>query len=93
MLNDISFKYEEPLYANDGTMYLPDFTIKWQGETYYWEHVGRLDLPKYREHWDVKKKWYEKHFPGQLLVTFEGQDQSKQIKAILEENFKVKLKN
>ena len=37
MLSDyeVPFKYEEPLYADDGTMYLPDFTVKFRGETYY----------------------------------------------------------
>ena len=69
---DVPFIYEEPLYAPDGTMFLPDFTVKFRGETYYWEHVGRLDLPDYRAHWDVKKEWYEKHFPGRLLTTYEG---------------------
>ena len=41
---EVPFVYEEPLYAPDGTMFLPDFTVKFRGETYYWEHVGRLDL-------------------------------------------------
>ena len=57
-------------------MFLPDFTVKFRGETYYWEHVGRLDLPDYKAHWEIKEKWYEKHFPGKLLTTFEGKDLS-----------------
>lgn len=73
---EVPFIYEEPLYAPDGTMFLPDFTVKFRGETYYWEHVGRLDLPDYKAHWENKKKWYEKHFPGKLLTTFEGKDLS-----------------
>lgn len=73
---DVPFIYEKPLYAPDGTMFLPDFTVKFRGETYYWEHVGRLDLPRYKEHWEIKKKWYEKHFPGRLLTTYEGKDLS-----------------
>ena len=32
---DVPFVYEEPLYAPDGTMFLPDFTVKFRGETYY----------------------------------------------------------
>lgn len=47
---NIEFKYEEPLYAKDGTMYLPDFTVIFRGETYYWEHVGMLDKPDYKKH-------------------------------------------
>lgn len=73
---EVPFLYEEPLYAPDGTMFLPDFTVKFRGEVYYWEHVGRLDLPDYRDHWEKKQKWYEKHFPGKLLVTYEGRDLS-----------------
>lgn len=73
---EIPFKYEEPLFAPDGTMYLPDFTVTFRGETFFWEHVGRLDLPGYRAHWEKKLKWYEKNFPGQLLTTYEGQNLS-----------------
>lgn len=74
----IEMRYEKPLYASDGTMYLPDFTLLWRGEEFYWEHLGRLDLPDYKKKWDIKQSWYEKHFPGQLLVTKEGSDLSKQ---------------
>ena len=73
---EVPFIYEEPLYAPDGTMFLPDFTVRFRGETYYWEHIGRLDLPDYKAHWEIKEKWYEKHFPGKLLITYEGKDLS-----------------
>ena len=72
----VPFFFEEPLFAPDGTMFLPDFTIKFRGETYYWEHVGRLDRADYRVHWEVKKKWYEKHFPGRCVTTYEDKDLS-----------------
>lgn len=45
---EVPFKYEVLLYADDGTMYLPDFTVKFRGETYYWEHIVRIDLPDYK---------------------------------------------
>lgn len=80
----IPFEYEIPLYAPDGTMYLPDFTVTFRGETYYWEHVGMLDNLGYRAHWEKKVKWYEKHFPGKLLVTYEGPDLSVKAKEIIE---------
>lgn len=73
---EVPFVYEQPLYAPDGTMFLPDFTVKFMGETYYWEHVGRLDCPDYKAHWEKKEKWYNKHFPGKLLVTYESKDLS-----------------
>ena len=73
---DIPFKYEEPLYAPDGTMFLPDFTITFRGETYYWEPVGMLDRSDYKAHWKKKQMWYKKLFPGQLLITYEGKNLS-----------------
>ncbi|MDY6863748.1 MAG: AAA family ATPase [Thermodesulfobacteriota bacterium] len=86
-LKEIPFEYEVPLFAKDGTMYLPDFTVTWKGRKYYWEHVGRLDLPKYKEHWEKKKEWYEEHFPGQLIVTYESDSQTKDIECIIKHNF------
>lgn len=59
------------------SMYLPDFTIHWQGTDYIWEHVDRLDLPEYKNHWETKQQWYEKNFPGQLIATFEGPDSNR----------------
>lgn len=73
----IKFWYEKPLIAADGTMYLPDFTIQFRGEFYYWEHLGMLSKPEYQEHWNDKKSWYEEHYPNQLLVTEEGSELSK----------------
>ena len=69
---EIPFKYEEPLYAPDGTMYLPDFTVMFRGEEYYWEHVGLTNNKNYMNHWAKKEKWYEKNFPGKLIATYEG---------------------
>lgn len=62
------------MYAPDRTFYLPDFTVNVNGKTYYWEHVGMLDKPKYKERWEQKVAWYEKHFPGKLLTTYESGD-------------------
>lgn len=77
-------EYEQPLIAKDGTFYLPDFTIKWRGKTYYWEHLGMLDNPKYKRHWDDKQKWYDNHFKGQLITTIESQTLSLESRAIIE---------
>ena len=80
---EIPFKYEEPLFAPDGTMYLPDFTVKFRGEEYYWEHVGRTNDPKYMSHWADKEDWYHKHFPGKLLVTYESNNLSTDAAALI----------
>jgi hypothetical protein len=81
------FAYEVPLFAPDGTMYLPDFTIEWRGQKYFWEHLGMLERAKYRERWEEKQKWYEKHFPGMLLVTKESPHLSKEAEKTIAETF------
>ncbi len=84
---NISFKYEVPLFAPDGTFYIPDFTITWNGEQWYWEHLGLLNIDDYRNHWQVKKEWYEKHFPGRLITTAESTTLSKNAKNIVDKYF------
>ena len=77
---DMDYSYEKPLFAPDGSMYLPDFTITFQGEDYYWEHLGLLDQTKYAAKWEKKKQWYERNFAGKLITSIEGNDLSVQIK-------------
>ena len=84
---DIPFLYENPLYASDGTFYLPDFTIKWRGKEYFWEHVGMLNRDDYRTHWDKKRAWYERFFKGRLIVTEEAGDLSKQANDVIQRHF------
>lgn len=84
---DISFSYEKPLFASDGTFYLPDFTINWRGKEYYWEHVGMLHNDNYRKHWEEKRAWYERFFKGQLIVTEESSDLSKKADEIIRTHF------
>jgi hypothetical protein len=84
---DIAFHYEKPLYAKDGSFYLPDFTILWRGEHYYWEHLGLLEQEKYKRHWVMKKDWYEKHFPGRLVTTEESGNLSIDAKALIDSMF------
>ncbi len=81
---DIPFEYELPLYAPDGTFYLPDFTVKVRGQTWFWEHLGRMDLQKYRDHWATKEAWYQKHFPGQLVTTSETSTLSADAAGVIE---------
>jgi hypothetical protein len=90
-MSDLDFYYEKPLFAKDGTMYLPDFTVAFRGEEYYWEHLGMLDLTDYAEHWNKKECWYKKHFPNKLLTTREGNDLSGQIKHLMLEAFETNI--
>jgi exodeoxyribonuclease V alpha subunit len=85
--HDIPFEYEVPLKAPDGTFYLPDFTIRWRGETWYWEHEGMLYDERYRLRQEMKHKWYRKHgFWDRLIITTEeGGFDSKRVQQILED--------
>lgn len=84
---DIPFEYETLLKAPDGTMYLPDFTITWNGEKWYWEHWGLTSSESYRKHRDVKVEWYKKHFPRRLLETFEGKTLSQDAEDLIVKTF------
>jgi exodeoxyribonuclease V alpha subunit len=84
---DIPFRYEVPLFAPDGTFYLPDFTVVWRGENCYWEHLGRLDDEAYQNHWETKKAWYARHFPGRLVTTKESGDLSREANKVIEDHF------
>jgi exodeoxyribonuclease V alpha subunit len=81
----IPFRYELPLFAGDGTLRLPDFTVTWRGQTFFWEHLGRLDLTEYAEEWQNKRAWYDRWFPGQLLTTEEGPQLSKAAAKLIDE--------
>lgn len=56
----VPYFYEQPLML-DGVERRPDFTIRDdnRGITWYWEHLGRMDLEEYRERWARKLKGYE----------------------------------
>ena len=84
---DIPFRYEQPLYASDGSFYLPDFTVTWRGKDYYWEHLGLLHRDDYKAHWDEKQKWYDKYFPGQLIITEESGELSKEADEVIQRHF------
>lgn len=69
---DIPFTYEEPLYAADGSFYLPDFTLRIGGEKYFWEHWGMLSDEGYVAHRKLKTDWYRANFPDRLVETIES---------------------
>ncbi|WP_114294139.1 AAA family ATPase [Pseudosulfitobacter sp. DSM 107133] len=64
--------YEQRLYSQGSeTDYcLPDFTIQHGGKTWYWEHLGMLNRPQYREDWIRKEAWYHRNgFADRLLTS------------------------
>ena len=84
---EIAFEYEKPLYASDGSFYLPDFTILWRGERFFWEHLGLLVREEYRNKWELKRAWYEKHFAGKLVITEESGNLSKDAAGLIQKYF------
>jgi exodeoxyribonuclease V alpha subunit len=84
---DIPFKYEVQCFAPDGTFYLPDFTITWRGEEWYWEHLGLIDKEQYKNHWETKKAWYDKYFPGRLVTTIESPNISRDAEDLIRTHF------
>ncbi|MEV6981673.1 AAA family ATPase [Sphaerisporangium sp. NPDC051017] len=63
------WRYEAPLTLN-GKTYRPDFTIRVpDGRTLYWEHLGMIESPTYRESWERKALWYEQ---GGVLLHEKG---------------------
>ena len=74
----VPYDYERPL--DDGLIgkykYFPDFTClnRRTGKTYYWEHCGRMDDPKYVEKFIFRLENYAglDIYPGsELLITME----------------------
>lgn len=59
--NKIDYNYEQRLVGQDGSVRYPDFTIEDAdtGNIYYWEHLGMMFDPAYRERWQRKLQWYQ----------------------------------
>lgn len=55
----IDFQYEEKLYYNATQWKEPDFTIRHNGKTWYWEHLGLLGDEQYNENWQEKKQIFK----------------------------------
>ena len=75
----ISYSYERPLFSRSDPkdFRLPDFTASFEGDVYYWEHLGMLSVPSYREAWERKRRWYENNgYADRLITSEDGPDGS-----------------
>ena len=75
----ISYEYEQKLPSKDNPndFRLPDFTVSYEGDTYYWEHLGMLSVPSYKEAWNRKRQWYEDNgFLDFVITSEDGPDGS-----------------
>jgi hypothetical protein len=75
----ISYEYEQKLSSKDdpNDFKLPDFTVSYEGDTFYWEHLGMLTVPSYREAWDRKREWYQDNgYLDRIITSEDGADGS-----------------
>ena len=75
----ISYEYEQKLSSKDDVndFRLPDFTVSYEGDTFYWEHLGMLSVPSYKEAWERKRQWYEDNgFLDRVITSEDGADGS-----------------
>ena len=75
----ISYEYEQklPSKGNPNDFRLPDFTVSYEGDTFYWEHLGMLSVPSYKEAWERKRQWYEDNgFLDRVITSEDGLDGS-----------------
>lgn len=95
----IDYSYEGPLVGKDGKTRYPDFTFE-EDETglkVYWEHLGMMQVPEYRDRWKKKLEWYKEQdilphkdgggTEGTLVTTMDderGGIQSDEIEKILD---------
>ncbi len=58
----LSYGYEQPFAAPDGSVRYPDFTIDdaETGRRLLIEHLGMLDRPDYVRRWKAKEEWYRR---------------------------------
>ncbi len=75
----VSYDYEKKLESRTepSDFRLPDFTVSYEGDIFYWEHLGMLSVPSYKEQWDRKRQWYEDNgFLERLITSEDGADGS-----------------
>ena len=77
--HDINFKYELPLWLkeNDDILIHPDFTITTKSGTFYWEHMGMMSVPEYRDKASKRISLYASNgitIPDKLIVTMDTSD-------------------
>lgn len=72
----LQFEYEAPLELEGLSFPIhPDFTITLDdGTTYYWEHLGLLDLRKYYNDWKRRKEHYKKNNLLEKVITTDDLD-------------------
>jgi ATP-dependent DNA helicase RecQ len=82
--SNIDFQYEEKLFYNEYQWKEPDFTIRHNGNVWYWEHLGLLGNEQYNENWQEKKEIYkELGVSDKVLTTKESAVLSNQVNELV----------
>jgi len=69
-IEGIKFLYEKELPLKNKTYKIkPDFTIEVNGKTYYWEHLGMLDMSEYANDWQRRREDFEANDKVDFLIT------------------------
>lgn len=93
---DVEFEHGTKEFLTEYHL-IPDFKLKIDDETYYIEHLGRMDKQSYRERWLRKLKTYEKiGIIDRLITTSENEERTdvdENIKNIVKDLKTKKLKN
>lgn len=92
----LRFDYEEPLFLEKGPEKIkPDFTVYVNSQTYYWEHLGELDLKEYWTNWKARRDWYKANGKYDNLVTTDdlGGVKQERIQKLLADLSENKLEN
>ncbi|MGG3480015.1 RecQ family ATP-dependent DNA helicase [Peribacillus frigoritolerans] len=79
----IKYEYEKNIYYEDNKQLSPDFTVKIDGQNYYWEHLGMIGVTDYDNRWSEKQSIYLKYFPNQLLITYENPALTKSVEELI----------
>jgi len=82
----VDFNYEEKLYYNDRQWKEPDFTVRHNNNTWYWEHLGLLGDEKYNSDWQDKKEIYKAmNILDRLIITKESAILSSRVNDLINE--------
>ena len=51
--------------------------MSFDGDVFYWEHLGMLNISSYREAWERKQTWYaENGYADRVITSQDGPDGS-----------------
>lgn len=70
--SNLNYEYEKRVQINKEKSILPDFTIFYNNNIIYWEHLGLIGVESYDKDWLEKKEVYENYLSNKLIKTYES---------------------